>query len=116
MAGSTKSGETFESLEEWHRRHTAAHEASLGRLERRRDLLAAELKAVIEEEAAALAAAGGYNPYELIDDLLTEEALVDEVGLYKLHPAYLFVCGHHVTIPVSRRIACKRLVTQPLSL
>ena len=40
----TRAGETFESLEEWHKRHTAAHEASLARLERRRDALAAEVK------------------------------------------------------------------------
>ena len=71
-------GETFESMEEWHRRHTAVHAASLSRLERRRDHLTAELKATRDEAATALAAAGGYNPYELMDDLMTEEALHEE--------------------------------------
>ena len=52
----------------------------LSHLERRRDMLVKEVAAVEEEQAAQLAAAGGYNPFDRLDDLLTREAL--EAGAY----------------------------------
>jgi len=65
-------------VEEWHARHTALHQDRLSHLERRRDLLVREVAAVEEAQAAALAAAGGYNPFDRLDDLLTREALEDD--------------------------------------
>ena len=64
VGGGGKTGETFESLEEWAMRHTALHDESLSRLERRRDLLVGQLSTLEEEAAAALEAAGGYNPFD----------------------------------------------------
>lgn len=71
-------GETFESMEAWASRRAAAHESSLAALESRRDALAAALRATERDQAAALAAAGGYNPFEQLDDVMTAEALLDD--------------------------------------
>ncbi len=67
-----------ESLEAWHARLTRARERSLERLETRRDALAAALAEAERRGAARLAAEGGYNPFDQLDDLLTEEALMDD--------------------------------------
>ena len=69
-----------ESLEAWHARLTRAHERNLARLEKRRDALASALADSERRGAARLAAEGGYNPFEQLDDLLTEEALLDGDG------------------------------------
>ena len=67
-----------ESLEAWHARLTRARERSLERLETRRDALAGALAEAERRGAARLAAEGGYNPFDQLDDLLTEEALMDD--------------------------------------
>ena len=69
---------SFESMEAWASRRAAAHESSLAALESRRDALAAALRATERDQAAALAAAGGYNPFEQLDDVMTAEALLDD--------------------------------------
>ena len=67
-----------ESLDVWQTRLTRARERGLARLETRRDALAGFLAEAERRGAARLAAEGGYNPFDQLDDLLTEEALCDE--------------------------------------
>lgn len=67
-----------ESVEAWASRRAAAHETRLAALETRRDALAAAVRATERAQADAVAAAGGYNPFEQLDDVMTAEALLDD--------------------------------------
>ena len=75
--GDRETSTAYESAEQWAARHTETHELALSKLERRRDSLLHRLKRLDARYEASLAAAGGINPFEHLDDLMTEEALAD---------------------------------------
>ena len=74
---SRETSTAYESMEQWAARHTESHELALRGLERKRDSLLRELKRSDSRYEADLAAKGGINPFEHLDDLMTEEALAD---------------------------------------
>lgn len=76
--GSDSTDGRVESLEQWHTRLATQMESRLRKLETRRDVLIGVITQAEEFESNQLKLQGGYNPFDQLDDLLTEEALVDD--------------------------------------